>query len=106
MSSLVAKDPPISCETLVVGAGIVGLFAAALKLKQGKKVLLVEASNRIGGRCSPELRDGFQLGAGLAFSGFSILEELAGKLDLPLDKISLENNASLVHSGKSWIATA
>lgn len=105
MSSQKAKNLPDQTETLIIGAGLVGLFAAALKLKQGRKVLLVEALEQIGGRNSPEFRDGFLLGAGFTFAETAVWEKIAEKIDLPLDMIRNENTAALVYSTRGWIPT-
>ncbi|HYN11266.1 MAG TPA: NAD(P)/FAD-dependent oxidoreductase [Burkholderiales bacterium] len=40
-----------SCEVIVIGAGAAGLAAAAELAEAGRSVLLVEARERIGGRC-------------------------------------------------------
>lgn len=103
-SPILSTKVPSQTQTLIVGAGITGLLAAALRLKQGKSVLLVEALDKMGGRQSPELRDGFQLGAGFAFSAFEAFEKIAEKLDLPLDGITLENGGSLQHGTRGWSA--
>jgi monoamine oxidase len=42
---------PKDIETVVVGAGAAGIAAARRLLAVGRKVVVVEASNRIGGRC-------------------------------------------------------
>ncbi len=54
-------------NVIVIGAGIGGLAVAALMAKQGRKVLLLEQSERVGGCCSTFEREGyhFDLGASL-----------------------------------------
>ncbi len=104
MTSQKANNLPNQTETLIIGAGITGLFAAALKLKQGRRVLLTEALEQIGGRNSPEIRDGFQLGAGFTFAETTLWGKLAEKIDLPLDMIRNENTSALVHSVRGWTA--
>ena len=54
-------------NVIVIGAGIGGLAVSALMAKQGRKVLLLEQSDRVGGCCSTFEREGyhFDLGASL-----------------------------------------
>ena len=42
---------PVPVDVLVVGAGAAGLAAAAELTRAGRSVLIVEARDRIGGRC-------------------------------------------------------
>jgi oxygen-dependent protoporphyrinogen oxidase len=48
-----------SVETLIVGAGLTGLTAAFHLVKRGKKVLLLEKNDRIGGQIQTLEKDGF-----------------------------------------------
>lgn len=48
-------------QTIVIGAGPAGLMAARTLSRQGRSVLLLEARDRIGGRC--HTRQGIELGA-------------------------------------------
>jgi monoamine oxidase len=43
--------PPVQVDVLVVGAGAAGLAAAAALTRAGRSALIVEARDRIGGRC-------------------------------------------------------
>ncbi len=43
----------IESEIIIVGAGVAGLMAARELAKAGKKVLILESRNRIGGRIMP-----------------------------------------------------
>ena len=54
-------------DVVVIGAGCGGLTVGALLAKQGRKVLIFEQSDRIGGCCSTFEKDGykFDLGASL-----------------------------------------
>ena len=45
-------------DAVVIGAGAGGMSAAARLTAAGKRVLLVERMNRLGGRASSEIIDG------------------------------------------------
>jgi len=49
---------------LIIGAGIAGLTAAKLLKQAGKKVLVVDAADKVGGRVSTDEVDGFLLDRG------------------------------------------
>ena len=65
---------------VVVGAGIAGLSAAARMVAAGRQVLVLEASDAVGGRVRTDLVDGFRLDR-----GFQVLNTaypaLAGAVD-------------------------
>lgn len=46
-------------DTIVVGAGVAGLTAAQLLAKEGRRVVVLEARDRIGGRVVTDRSDGF-----------------------------------------------
>lgn len=105
-SFVALKDLPQKVETLVVGAGLSGLAAAALLARQGKEVLLVEALGQTGGRFSPEARDGFQMGAGFAFGQAAPWREFSARLGLDLSLNEVAKGGALQFGAKGWSAPA
>ena len=51
-------------DVLVVGSGVGGMCAGALLVHAGYKTLVVESLNRMGGRCSTDVVEGFTLPVG------------------------------------------
>lgn len=75
-----------SYDSIVIGAGAGGLAAAARLVAAGKKVLLLEAKDRVGGRASSEDIDGFRVNIGaIAIEIGSTFEETMKLVDAPLD---------------------
>lgn len=61
------NNTPIDNQILVIGAGISGMAAAQKLMQQGKKVVVIEARDRIGGRIwsdKTQLGFPFDMGAG------------------------------------------
>ena len=54
----------MKADVIIVGAGIAGLTAALYLTQSGKKVVLIEASERAGGRIKTDKVDGFLLDRG------------------------------------------
>jgi phytoene dehydrogenase-like protein len=50
---------PSSCETVVVGAGLAGLVAAAVLSRAGSSVRVLERATTLGGRAHSQRRDGY-----------------------------------------------
>ena len=48
-------------DVVIVGAGIAGLSAAKLLKEKGKKILVIEASDGVGGRVRSDSKDGYIL---------------------------------------------
>ncbi len=73
-------------DTIVIGAGAGGLTAAARLVAAGRKVLVVEAADRLGGRASSEQIEGFTVNIGaIAIEKGGLFEETFAALDVPLD---------------------
>ena len=73
-------------DTLVIGAGAGGLCAAARLVAAGRKVLVVEALDRVGGRASSEQIDGFTVNVGaIAIERGGVFEETFALLGVELD---------------------
>lgn len=73
-------------DAVVIGAGAGGMSAAARLTAAGKKVLLVERLNRLGGRASSELIDGHIVNVGaIAIERGGLFEETFDLLGVPLD---------------------
>jgi phytoene desaturase len=73
-------------DAVVIGAGAGGMSAAAHLTAAGKKVLLVERLNRLGGRASSEIIDGHIVNIGaIAIERGGIFEETFDMLGVPLD---------------------
>lgn len=82
---MTARDEPKVLDVIVVGAGISGLYAAWKLQTVGKKVLILEARDRIGGRLlsvgTEESR--VDLGATWFWPGESRVSSLARELGVP-----------------------
>ena len=73
-------------DVIVIGAGIAGLTAAKLLKAEGKKILLIEASDGVGGRVRTDDLNGFLLDRGfqVLLTAYPLAKELLNyeKLDL------------------------
>lgn len=72
---------PEEAEVVVVGGGLAGLAAAAVVARQGRSVVVLEQSSRLGGRAATQVRDGihFNLGPHALYChgrAFRLLREL------------------------------
>lgn len=54
-------------DTIVVGAGVAGLVAARLVARSGRRVVVLEARDRIGGRVHTDRRDGLATDLGASW---------------------------------------
>ena len=77
---------PARYDAVVIGAGAGGLCAAARLVAAGKKVLVAERLERVGGRASSELIDGHIVNIGaIAIEKGGVFEETFDLLGVPLD---------------------
>ena len=86
---------PGTVDVVVVGAGLAGLRCAGELVRAGRSVLVLEASDGVGGRLRTDEVDGFRLDR-----GFQVLNdaypELRRALDLPALDLRRLDDAVLV----------
>jgi phytoene dehydrogenase-like protein len=90
-------------EALVIGGGVSGLLSAALLLKAGKSVQLVEKLPQAGGRFSPELRQGFVLGSTFSFGDASWWGAVADRLGIAANLLPVDQGGVLTFGSKGWV---
>jgi len=93
-------------DAVVIGAGIGGMCAAALLVKEGYKTLVVEMLDHMGGRFSTEEVDGYRLrtgGCGIHFEGMvpKVFKEVGAKLDIRPNKSEL---CYRLHGVDHWVS--
>lgn len=98
--SMSSRSLPSSSEVVVVGAGLAGLAAAGVMQRAGRDVIVLEASDGVGGRVRTDFVDGFRLDR-----GFQVLltsyPELQTQVDLDgLDLRTFEPGAVVFRSGR------
>lgn len=82
----VSEDQGARYDVLVIGAGIGGLCAAARLAAAGRRVLLAESADRVGGRASTEEVDGFLINTGaVAIERGGMMEETFEELEAPYE---------------------
>lgn len=83
---MTATQNPTTYDAIVIGAGAGGMSAAAHLVAAGRKVLIVESKDRLGGRASSEEIEGFIVNRGaIAIERGSSFEETFDLLGVPLD---------------------
>jgi phytoene dehydrogenase-like protein len=77
---------PDRFDALVIGAGAGGLAAAALLSHHGYRVLVVEGRERVGGRASSMIEEGFTVNTGaIAIEYGGVLEEVFRTVGAPFE---------------------
>ena len=76
-------------DVIIIGAGLSGLAAAVYLHRQGRKVLVLEASDRAGGRIKTDSHDGFLLDRGfqVLLTAYPETQTLLNYKDLQLKKM-------------------
>ena len=76
-------------DVIIIGAGLSGLSAAVHLDRQGRKVLILEASDRAGGRVKTDFIDGFTLDRGfqVLLTAYPEAKQLLNYKDLQLQKM-------------------
>lgn len=92
---------PSTTDTIIVGAGPAGLACALQCQKNDKQFLLVELSDRVGGRVGSIQEDGFIFDLG--FQVYNTAYEITNSL-LDLDNIRLNHfrPGAMIHDGASF----
>ncbi|MEO6123545.1 MAG: NAD(P)/FAD-dependent oxidoreductase [Ilumatobacteraceae bacterium] len=80
-----AADGPPVADVIVVGAGLAGLAAAKAITAAGRSVVVLEASDGVGGRVRTDIIDGFRLDR-----GFQVLLTAYPELQRQLDVDALD----------------
>lgn len=93
-------------DAIVIGAGLGGLSAAALLSAQGRSVLVLEQSDRIGGCCSTFERKGFHFDTGASIVEIiqpieKVFRKLGATLQDEVDLIPCDPVMSVIHKDGS-----
>ena len=89
-------------DVIIVGAGLAGLAAAVHLHRQGRKVLLLEASDRAGGRIKTDSHEGFLFDRGfqVLLTAYPETKALLNYSDLKLKKML--PGATVLYDGGSF----
>jgi phytoene dehydrogenase-like protein len=89
-------------DVIIVGAGLAGLSAAVYLHRQGRKVLVLEASERAGGRIKTDSHEGFLLDRGfqVLLTAYPETQALLNYRDLNLKKML--PGATVLYDGGSF----
>ncbi|MEW4467819.1 NAD(P)/FAD-dependent oxidoreductase [Parasphingorhabdus sp. JC815] len=93
-------------EIIIIGAGLSGLYAANLLAEGGKDVLVLEGSDRIGGRLfTVESDHGLSEGGGEQVGGsYARIRYMADKLGIPISPYNAAPPATAIHKEGKLLA--
>ena len=86
---------------IVIGAGIAGLNAALTCQRSGREVLLLEASDRVGGRVKTDLISGYQLDHGFQVINPAYPE--VKRLNVELELQNMEAGVRVATTSKNFV---
>ena len=93
------------CDVVIVGAGLAGLCAAWEIQRNGLSVVVVEASDAVGGRVRTDIVDGFQLDRGFQVM-LTAYPELQNQVDMrALDLRPFDPGALVWRNGKGHVVS-
>ena len=84
----------MSADVIIIGAGVGGLTTAAILAHQGVETLVLESSNRLGGRFSYQEKEGFNLDYGvhgLPFADEGAASAAFSKAGLEIDLLTTDS---------------
>ena len=92
----------MSKQVIVIGAGIAGLSAAHHLQRHGCTVTVLEAQDRVGGRMSTDLREGYCIDRGAQFlsTGYAVIGDLIAQLGLAGDLERTSQYSGTVRAGR------
>ncbi|MEY2627988.1 MAG: hypothetical protein RJB08_1747, partial [Actinomycetota bacterium] len=77
--------PATDHDVIIVGAGLAGLSCARHLQRAGRKVVVLEASDGVGGRVRTDIVDGFRLDR-----GFQVLLTAYPEIQTEVDLVKLQ----------------
>lgn len=89
-----------SFDAIIIGSGIAGLVCGCYLSKAGKKVLVIEKNNKVGGYCTSFEREEFKFDVGVHGFGGLYPEGIFSKI---LDDLNLRNELDLIRFNPSDI---
>jgi len=96
---------PSQCDVVIVGAGLAGLSAARVIQQHGLSVVVLEASDAVGGRVRTDIVDGFQLDRGFQVI-LTAYPELKSQVDMrALDLRPFDPGALVWRNGKGHVVS-
>ncbi|MBN2167600.1 MAG: NAD(P)/FAD-dependent oxidoreductase [Actinobacteria bacterium] len=83
-------------DAVIIGAGLGGCAAGAAMAGEGKKVLVLERTDKVGGRCSTFEKNGFQMDLG----SHAIFRSDYGPFREALRRVGMESKVQFAHIQK------